>query len=120
MTTSSFWARMIVVFIRRVSLFLVIFLMLFWVTSKDCVNASTTVNYLIQMGADDSTLNGAVFTNNDTQVKMGKDVTNVVSNFLRFVNVAIPQESVIVSANLSFSGITESIQKTHFKIHFSL
>ena len=79
--------------------------------------ASTTVTYSIANGADDSTLNGAAFTNNDTQVKMGKSGSSTsVGDFLRFVNVAIPRGATIISANLNFSGTSQNSVTTNLQI----
>lgn len=102
-------------FVKR--LFLGLFLLLFFFFQIQKVQASTTVSFDIQSGGDDSTLDGSTFSATDTQVKMGKsDGSTSVNNFIRFVNITIPQGATISSATLSFSGIGESYEPVNLQI----
>ncbi|MEI6886752.1 MAG: Ig-like domain-containing protein [bacterium] len=75
-------------------------------SDSKAVLGDTIVTSAIALGADDSTLINNVFSAVDSQVKIGKDASNSVSNAFRFGNIAIPKGAVISSAYFSYSGAT--------------
>ncbi|MEI6462476.1 MAG: Ig-like domain-containing protein [bacterium] len=75
-------------------------------TSKPSVLGDTVVTSAISAGSDDSMLDNNVFSNTDTQPRIGKDGTVSVYDFFRFNNIAIPKNANIVSAYFSYSAAT--------------